>query len=845
LSLRIALEIMRKEFVLNNNYLIPGEKRLRRTKKDLKRYLNPKIEFLIIDFDKVRSLHDQNKIIEFFKEKDYYVGIIPSRSWDGRSSFNLKGIIKAKGLNNRASINKILQEINKELFPYCKIDFSSTREGSYQAPSLSYEPILIQKGQFIPNVKLQSIEPNVLNLTFDEKVVEICIEEYRLRGFEPTNVNEERGLITFRHPSEVTPNGYFMFISNPFYMNHFNVDKSFSIFNEIKRNKVVQDFFEAKNAKERAEEFSGVGRYVKKVEINERFITINDDMRELLEEWVSEGGLMKVKSAMGTGKSTIIDESIRIAKGFNQKVLFITNRISVAKDFQKKYDIKLYSDGSYEIGDDLIVQYDSLWKYSLKHFDLVILDEYVSIILHSRNSLGEFGNMNKVKLMYAMRTKPCLLADAFLFGLEDSLIKTKPKYLIENKYREDIAVYKYPDIGTILEQLKDTVTQGNKVSISCTSKNMAKALSTLCEDFGVKTVVLSADTLDVDKELIYESFSKNNHNFWDVLIYTPTLTVGISILNDIDHHFHIDESMSADVISSLQMIRRSRKAENIHYFIQPRKRYLETKIDVLNKEVRDNIEKYFKNSNSLLIDVDQYGDFKISELGIFVNEVEIMYNKFESNHENSFEILLEHQLEKGGTLVPKVKTSININDIKRKNKAQETQTMKKVLESLDETDYNDFTMEEFQNKKFISGDKEKIQKLMSEIKKMLRSSVSSTDLKKITELEISKGYKFISKLRKLKFFLSKSESDIEDLLSFVVSENSVNRDQIQYFNYLAKLKKNNIKLKNKITMNEAKEVDQKIGWGDFKSFLKKIGYNKRGSVYLLPNDYIKYSKLLR
>jgi hypothetical protein len=682
-------------------------------------------------------------------------------------------------------------------------------------------------------------------MSFDEKVVEICIEEYRLRGFEATNVNEERGLITFRHPSEVTPNGYFMFISNPFYMNHFNEDKSFSIFNEVKRNKVVQDFIEHKHAKERIEEFSGVGKFSKRVVINQRFIEINDDIRSLLELWVADGGMMKIKSAMGTGKSTVIDEAIRIAKGFNHKVLFITNRISVAQDFKKKYDIKLYSDGEYEIGDDLIVQYDSLWKYSLKHFDVVILDEFVSIMLHSRNAMGDFGNMNKVKLMYAMRTKPCLLADAFLYGLEDTLIKTKPKYLIENKYREDIAVYKYPDMGTILEKFKEIVQSGGKVSVSCTSKTMAKAIDAVCSEMGARSVVLSADTLDVDKDVIYESFGKHQHNYWDVLIYTPTLTVGISILNEIDHHFHIDESMSADVISSLQMIRRSRKAENIHYFVKPRRRFLETKIGVLNKEVHDNIEKYFKNSNSLLIDVDQYGDFQISELGVFVNEIEVIYNKFESNHENSFEIFLRHQLEKDGVEVPKMKTSININDIKKINKQKELKKMKKVLEELDERDYSDFTMEEFQNKRFLSGDKEKLQKLMSEIKKMLKQEATSKDLKEITEIEISKGYKFISKLKKLKFFLSKSESDISDLLSFVVGENSVNKEQIQYFNYISKLKKNKIKLRNKITMTEINAVDQKVGWGDFKSFLKKIGYNKRGSVFLLPMDYIKYSKLLR
>ena len=65
-------------------------------------------------------------------------------------------------------------------------------------------------------------------------------------------------------------------------------------------------------------------------------------------------------------------------------------------------------------------------------------------------------------------------------------------------------------------------------------------------------------------------YLKKDHDKFDVLLYSPTLTVGVSNLNNVKDHFHYDSSMSSDVISSLQMIKRSRKAQRIHLLIKPR-----------------------------------------------------------------------------------------------------------------------------------------------------------------------------------------------------------------------------------------------------------------------------------
>ena len=852
LNLEQTLEIMRNEFYLNRNYIINETSTMRRSKFHLREYLNDKLEFVIVDFDRVKTKYAQNMIINYFKENDYYVGVIPSRSHNGVDNFNLKAILKARGTNNRASILGVLREMNETLFPYCKIDLTSTNEGAYQAPSFSKGITLLQEGKYIPTYRLKDIERIHIELNLGEthnKVIDACIAEYSLRGFSISNINEERGLITFFHPSEVTPNGYFMFISNPFYMNHFNKDRSFNVFDSVKNDKDVKDYFEAVRRKERETELSGVGSSQKTKIINSRYIKVGNSETDFINEWLDSDGLFKLKSAMGTGKSNVIDKVIEESDRRGLKVLLVTNRISVAKDFQSKYDIKLYSDGKYEMGDDLIVQFDSLWRYSLKHFDVIILDEFVSIMLHSRNSMGEYGNLNKVKLMYAMRTKLCMVADAFLYGVEDNLIPTKPKYSLVNEYREKLKLYEYPDIGTIINNIRTTIESerklGRKVTISCTTKSLAKAIETMCENDGFKTLVLSADTLEIEKSDIYEIFELETHDAWDVFIYTPTLTVGLSILNNVKFHFHIDESMTADVISSLQMTKRSRKAEEIHYFVKERKRYLETDVETLNNEVRDNIELYYKKSNSLLIEIDKYGDFVLSEVGRFMNEVEVIYNKLENDHKHSFQLLMKHQSNQLINFVAEEKHTVNINDVKKENKRLEIISMKETLRNLSDVEYDSDTMEEFSQRNHIVGNKQKMQKLMSEINKSLKDGTSKKILKEITEMEITKGFKYLTKLKRLKFYLSKNEADVKSLMSYIVSENTLDKSGQTYFKYVIQLKKSGIKLKNKITLNEIEKVNSKIGFGDFRAFLVKIGYVKRGGIHILNSEFLEFTKFLK
>lgn len=853
-TLRESIDIMRHRFILNRNYTIPKDTRLRRTKKDLTPYLDDELEYIIIDIDYVKTLYARKKILYYFKKKDFHCVLGTSRSNNDIDNFNIKGAILVKGTNNKASVKSILNEIKSDLFRYGKIDLAAIGEANYQAPTETGTELLYQEGSYIPEAKvIEEVKPHIEMSGSDshQKTLDICLDYYRQNGFEVASTDDHKGLVQFTHPSEVkSKGGYFLFLNNPFYMNHFNSSRSFNIWNDVKDRKAVQDYREEYNSKVRSEHLTSCGHSNKAIVVNERYLQVTPKVKEFISEWDKQNGLLKIKSAMGTGKSNIIEHIINESIKDTKPVLLITNRISVAKDFQKRYGIKLYSDGDYKIGDSLIVQFDSLWRFSLKDFDVVIMDEFMSLLLHSRNTLGEYSNLNKVKLQYGLKNKSVVIADAFLYGAEDSFETSKPKFAIINEYKEDIQLYEYPDVNSIVQRIievgKEDKAKRKKVSVSCTSKIMAQTIERVCEANGLKTIVLSADSNDEEKETIYEQFSKDGHNGWNVFVYTPTLTVGVSILNRCDNHFHIDESNSTDVISSLQMIRRSRKAKNIHFHLKDKRRYLTTDVKTLNEEISNNIQKYYsKHKNSLLISIDEEGDFTLSDTGRFINAVEVVYNTLENNHKHSFELLLTHQIKSKILMEAENPRNLDLNGIKKQIKEEEKVKLLGILDGIDPVDYSQEILEEYQQRNFISNDKDKALKVMSEIQAHLRSGLSPEDIMEITKLEIESKFKFVQEIKRLKVFLTRSHSDIKNLMSHIIGEDIVNKTQLNYFKYLAIVKAKDIKLKERFTMKELKEVDKIVGVGEFRAFCVKLGYNKRGGVYSLSKEHMKFVRFLR
>ena len=135
-----------------------------------------------------------------------------------------------------------------------------------------------------------------------------------------------------------------------------------------------------------------------------------DSNKSLVKEFLnSEENILKILSPMGTGKTNIIRSFLEEE---NLRILFITNRVSLGLEFKErfeKYNIKFYLDRDYKVGDSLICQYDSIWRYNLKEFDIVIIDEFMSILMHSLSLLSDKGHLNLLKLKILLDSR-CFLS---------------------------------------------------------------------------------------------------------------------------------------------------------------------------------------------------------------------------------------------------------------------------------------------------------------------------------------------------------------------------------------------------------------------------------------------------
>lgn len=665
--------VMVSNFILN----IPLSKlkkpvRTFRRKSSLEEYYDDELNYVILDIDDVNTEFNKHEVLEYFK--DYKVILGESKSYNGIDNFNMKGIlfIEPTKIND---IKSLITFLNADIGDICIIDESVARRGTLNAPIrknkifINNEDGLLYKFVVpdVNNEKIKSLKMEYLSTISDEvditKIKEItsltidqvdsierlCLKIFHTMGFEAVK-NNPNDSISFKHPSErKTKGGYFWFNSAPYTMHHANSLKSINIFESVKKLDIGKQLL--KKDIDYSDEFLKFNTNTDVLTVNHKFLNITEDVSKKIDKFLHErNGLMSIRSPMGTGKSTIIKHIIDECHNTELKVLIVTNRISVAQDFSKKYGVKLYNSDLYEIGDSLVCQYDSLWKFNIKFFDIVIMDEFISIMLHSRSNLSN-GSMNIAKF-FGCFNKKLVIADAFLTGYESFLLDNKDHniHMIDNIYRDETKLYDYDNFNYFVDTILHT-SKNHKITVSSTSLSFINSLQYILKKRGKNTVSLTADTPDTTKELIYKVFDESNHNKWDILLYSPTLTVGVSNLNDVDYHFHYDSSMSTDVISSIQMMKRTRKTKEIHMFIKEKMNFLKTSYNDIRDEYMGNIGKNL--DQNYLFEIDNYGESRLSSIGKKAIKIDTFRNILEFDHKKALTWLLQYHFKN---------TPINVSD---------------------------------------------------------------------------------------------------------------------------------------------------------------------------------------
>ena len=620
----------------------------KRKKKVLEPVLSKTFEYVVLDIDKIKTLEDRNKVLNYFREYTCILG--ESRSYDGIENFNLKGILVLEPMTYQ-TLRMAISKIHADLQDVCDVDECVSRYTTLNAPIKKYSVLMKSSG--IPfrytythvgarntcsmNINIQDVQNAVYDDSSTFKSIdELCLSVFQKMGFKALNVSGDA--LTFSHPSEKkTIGGFFWFKTSPYVMHHYNPSRNVNIYEHVKKLQIYKELLKKEINYQKQFNVPEVCQNI--INVQERYLKVTPEINYAINNFLyASNGVFKIKSPMGTAKSTIISSIIKKSLDMDLRVLVLSNRRSTASDFYEKYSkngLKLYSKDKYKIGDSLICQYDSLWKYNIRFFDIVILDEFMSLMLHSRSALNNC--MFNISKFYGLFQKKLVIADAFLTGYENVFLDSKKEncYLLNNNYRDDTSVFCYNDFNYFVFYILQ-ICKKNKCTISATSLSFIHGLKLLFKKYGIRTITLTAETSENTKNLIYKEFSKLENDKWDVLIYSPTLTVGVSNLNNIKYHFHYDTS-TTDTIGSLQMLKRSRNAKEIHLYIKSKVNYVKTTYDEIRDEYLSNATK--QASMNCLFELDNYGEIKISNIGRNAILIDTFKNILEYNHLDAFKYL--------------------------------------------------------------------------------------------------------------------------------------------------------------------------------------------------------------
>lgn len=377
-------------------------------------------------------------------------------------------------------------------------------------------------------------------------------------------------------------------------------------------------------------------------EDNTRYIDINHDI-------IKNNNITFIKSAMGTGKSYYIHNLLNDNNKFYKKCVYMSGRrafaCAMSKDFECDGFVNYLDKHYYGYENRQIISFESLIRCKIQP-DLLIIDESETIFnIISSYTLYNNNFYENIKKLYNMisNTKNVIVMDAYLSNrsintiykiLEKSIDLMNVYYYKNNFKYEERTVHildyknKLDDHSEFLNKLHTELNNKKRVCVICASRTIGEKVSSLCESLNKKYKYYYKESplkenTDVNKE-------------WsgiDCLLYTPTITCGISYVNDkykYDTLFITALNKNSCVIRDIfQAHKRIRKFNNKNIYV-----YLNTcfkgNSDLLNPTNYETL-KTLLNDNYKEITGDNYESIKDAEDEInWIYETHI-FNTLERN----------------------------------------------------------------------------------------------------------------------------------------------------------------------------------------------------------------------
>lgn len=253
--------------------------------------------------------------------------------------------------------------------------------------------------------------------------------------------------------------------------------------------------------------------------------------------------IVVVKAAMGCGKTKALKEFLK-EKGSALVITFSRSLASkLVADFEGFVDYQV-EDG-YIKKERVVVCLDSLWRIKTKHFDYVIIDEAVSVLLHFNSYLMQRASENvKILDAYLQSTGGIYVVDAavdmpfvakFVERLET--MKDQKAVFVRNRYirptNRVVTIKDKPKGNVTYDIICSDVLDGKRVVVCSSTKQfvvtLAKIASVRCPR--AKIVVHHGDTGSEHLDDVATLWSTA-----DLLIYSPSVTAGVSFEKD---HFDV------------------------------------------------------------------------------------------------------------------------------------------------------------------------------------------------------------------------------------------------------------------------------------------------------------------
>jgi len=422
-------------------------------------------------------------------------------------------------------------------------------------------------------------------------------------------------------------------------------------------------------------------------EIDSKYIDCKDFN---LIDTVHNNDVLYIKSPMASGKSYTLHKLF--SNNIEKSVLYISCKRAFAaamtKEFKEDGFISYLDDeNKYHLTDynRVICSLESL-HYCRSHYDIVIIDESETIATNINSKMFKDNKpIDCLNKLYDImnNSKKILVMDAYLTKRSFDMVKNQRKssfksHYLKNNFVNHKRFYIELDKGQFITQILASIKDGEKIAICCGSYSMATNIYKVLKEKGI-------DYIHYDKINPLDLKECNNINdLWKnckVLLYTPTITAGISYTNkDFDRLFvygvNKGSCLFRDTIQAHKRIRHFNK-DTIYIVINDKFRgHNKNDFPIQEDGVKEYHSKY-KASLFQSIESLEYNDkFKWVYYAT-------LYNSLESNINNvlyrdlALRYLKEENIHKGSSSKIEEYNCEDIEDIKY-NDIENISTLKKM-----------------------------------------------------------------------------------------------------------------------------------------------------------------------